>query len=104
MWNDIKCQGIARIEKIVAEYNIWELNIVPYAKFKIKIYESSNHTYTGYTNIHIADGLGDFCCAVGYGKTEEEALDDTISQFFKMTARKEVWEEEDFRYADPSDF
>ena len=104
MWHDIKHQGIAKIEKVVAEYNIWELNIVPYAKFKIKIFESPNHTYTGYTNILIADGLGDFCCAVGYGNTEEEALEDTISEFFKMAARKQVWGEEDFRYADSHDF
>ncbi len=60
MWKDIKWQGIAKIEKLVAEYNIWELNIIPYGKFKIRIYESSNCTYSGYTNIHIADGLGDF--------------------------------------------
>ena len=104
MWNDIKYQGIAKIEKLVAEYNIWELNIIPCGKFKIKIYESPDHTYSGYTNIHIADGLGDFCCAVGYGKTEEDALEDTISEFFKLTARKNTWEEKDFQYADSYDF
>ena len=103
MWDD-KHQGIADIEKLVAEYNIWELNISPYAKFKIKIYESSSHSFTGYTNIHIADGFGNFDCAVGYGKTEEDALEDTISQFFLMTARKDKWEEQDFQCADPYDF
>ena len=104
MWYDIKHQGIAKIEKVVAEYNIWELNIIPCAKFRIKIYESPDHTYIGCTNIHLADGLGDFCGAIGYGKTEEEALEDTISEFFKMAARKDVWEEKDFQYADPYDF
>ena len=38
MWNEIKHQGVAKIEKLVAEYNIWELNIIPCGKFKIKIY------------------------------------------------------------------
>ena len=104
MWKNIKQQGIAKIEKLVAEYNIWELNIIPYGKFKIRIYESSNCTYSGYTNIHIADGSGDFYCAVGYGKTKEEALENTISEFFKLTARKSIWEEQDFQYADPCDF
>jgi len=94
MWND-KYQGIAKIEKLVAEYNIWELNIIPYAKFKIKIYESLDHIYSGYTNIHIADGYGNFECAVGYGNTEEAALEDTISEFFKLTARKNIWEDQD---------
>ena len=104
MWNEIKYQGIVKIEKLVSEYNIWELHKIPYGKFKIKIYESSNHTYSGYTNLHIADGLGDYCCAVGHGKTEKTALEDTISEFFKMAARKDVWEEKDFQYADPYDF
>ena len=95
MWNEIKHEGIAKIEKLVAEYNIWELNIIPCGKFKVKIYESKNH---------IADDLGDFYCAVGHGKTEELALEDTISEFFKMTLRKTEWEEEDFQYADSYDF
>ena len=103
MWSD-KHQGIAKIEKFVSEYNMWEINIIPCAKFKIKIYESSNHTYSGYTNIHIADGQGDFCCAVGYGKTQEAALENTILEFFRLTARKEIWEEQDFQYADAYDF
>ena len=104
MWYDIKHPGIAKIEKVVAEYNIWELNIIPCAKFRIKIYESQNHMYIGCTNIQLADGLGDFCGAIGYGDTKEEALEDTISEFFKMAARKDVWEEKDFQYADPYDF
>ena len=99
-----KYQGIVKIEKLVSEYNIWELHKIPYGKFKIKIYESSNHTYSGYTNLHIADGLGDYCCAVGHGKTEKTALEDTISEFFKMLERKKIWEEQDFQYADSYDF
>lgn len=47
---------------------------------------------------------GAFHCAAGDGKTEEAALEDTILEFFKMTARKKEWEEEDFRYAEPYDF
>ena len=104
MWKNIKRQGIAKIEKLVAEYNIQEYNIIPYAKFKIRIYEDQDHTFVGYTNIHIVDEIGHFYCAVGYGKTEEEALEDTISEFFNATARKSIWEEKDFQYADPYDF
>lgn len=100
----MKYEGIAKIERLVAEYNIWELKVVPYGKFKVKIFESPNNVYTGYTNIHIIDRQGDFCCAVGYGKTEELALKDTISEFFKMTAWKDEWKEGDFQYADPHDF
>lgn len=104
MWSDIKHPGIEKIEKTVAEYYIWELYITPYAKFKIKIRESADHKYTGYTEVLIADESGSFHCAVGHGDTEEAALEDTIAEFFKMTARKKEWEEEDFRYAEPYDF
>ena len=104
MWRDIKIQGIAKIEKLVSEYNIWELYISPYAKFKIKIYVDSNNLFTGYTNIQIVDELGSFYCALGHGKTEEEALKNTILRFFEVTARKDKWEEEDFQFMDSSDF
>ena len=104
MWYDIKHEGVAKIEKLVAEYNISELNIIPCGKFKVKIYESMDHTDSGYTNILVADKMGDFYCAVGCGKTEESALKDTISEFFKMVSRKTVWEEQDFQYADSYDF
>ena len=52
----------------------------------------------------MADELGSFYCAVGYGETEELALEDTITEFFKMVSRKAEWEEQDFQYADPYDF
>ena len=104
MFNKLPLQGIAKIEKLVGEYNVWELNKIPYGKFKIKIFVDSDNLYSGYTNIHIMDELGDFYCEVGYGKTEVQALEDTISTFFKMVSRKEAWEESDFQYADPYDF
>lgn len=88
----------------MGEYNIWELYKSPCAKFKIKIFQIGNNDYTGYTNILIADEIGDYYCALGYGSTEEEALEETIEAFFEMTSRKEEWNEEDFQYADPFDF
>lgn len=38
MWNDITYNEIAKIEKLIGEYNIWELEKSPFGKFKIKIY------------------------------------------------------------------
>lgn len=100
MWSD-KHQGIAGVEKIVAEYNVCKLNMTPQIKFKVKICESANHKYTGYTDIQIADELGSFYGAVGYGDTEEAALEDTIAEFYRTIATKAVWEEQDFQYMDP---
>lgn len=101
---EFKNIGIAKIEKLVGEYNIWELNKCPYGKFKIKIFKDSGNTFSGYTNIQIADESGGFYCAAGYGKSEKEALENTIKEFIKMTERKENWEEADFQCADPYDF
>lgn len=101
MWSD-KRQGIANVEKIVAEYNICKLNMTPQVKFKVKICKSANSKfYSGFTDIQIADETGSFYCAVGDGKTEEAALEDTIAEIFRMLARKEIWEEQDFQYMDP---
>lgn len=104
MWKNIKCNKIAGIEKLVGEYNIWELYKTPYGKFKIKIYVDSSGRYRGYTNLQVLDEAGDFCCGVGGGNTEEMALEDTLNNFLEMLSRKEVWEEEDFQCSDSYDF
>ena len=104
MWKNIRCKGIASIEKLVGEYNIWELEKSPYGKFKIKIYQKKENFYAGYTNIHVLDESGSFEGAVGYGKTEEEALEDTIKEYLEKVSWKENWEESDFQWAESSDF
>lgn len=105
-WKEINIEGIAKIEKCVAEFNIWELNISPYAKFKIKIFENKTNNFTGYSNLQVIDEVGGNNCAVGYGNTVEEALEDTIRCFLKMTNRKppHEWVESDFMCSDSFDF
>lgn len=104
MWSDIRNKEIAKIEKLVGEYNIWELKKSPYGKFKIKIFIDTGGSFSGYTNLQILDELGDYYCAVGHGKSEEEALNDTISEFFKMVSWKDEWKESDFQCSDLFDF
>jgi len=95
---------VTKIEKLVGEYNIWELEKTPYAKFKIKIYVSESGSYSGYTNLQVADKNGEFYCGVGWGETQEKALNDTLDNFSKLLSRKNNWEETDFLCADPYDF
>lgn len=104
MWSDIKYNGIAKVERLVSEYNIWELEKIPYGKFKIKIFVDTQGSFSGYTNIQTLDIAGDYCCAVGHGTSEEDALKDTISEFFKMVSWKDEWKESDFQCSDPYDF
>lgn len=103
-WQDIKIQGIARIEKLVAEFDVIELEKTPYAKFKVKIYESPDGTFTGYTNLRVKDGTGDVSGGVGHGVTIEEALKDTVEYFLKILGERESWAEDDFEYSDSFDF
>ena len=99
-WQDLKIQGIASIEKVAAEFDISELDKTPYAKFKVKIYESNEGKFTGYTNLRVKDGTGDASGGVGFGATVAEALGDTILYFLKLPSTKDIWGEEDFEYSD----
>lgn len=95
---------IAKIEKLVGEYNIWELNKSPYGKFKIKIFLDFEGFYSGYTNIQVIDKTGDYYCAVGHGRTEELALKDTIAEYLRLVSWKQDWKDSDFKWAEASDF
>lgn len=103
-WQDLKIEGIAYIRKCVAEFDVGELKKTPWAKFKVKIKEDQDGKLTGYTNLEVKDEFGDFCGAVGFGDTIEEALEDTILYLLKVLNEKETWSEEDFQATDPYDF
>ena len=103
-WKKLKIKGIARIEKVVAEFDVVELEKTPYSKFKVKIYEDLNGAYTGYTNLRIKDETGDAFGGVGHGNTIEATLNDTIVCFLGILNEKQVWEEDDFECSDPFDF
>jgi hypothetical protein len=104
-WKDIKINGIASIEKCVAEFQIGELQKTPFGKFKIKIFERANNTYAGFTNLmvkHSEDNSAD--CGVGFGSNISEALEDTLNNFMEMLNQRENWEENDFEWSHPDDF
>ncbi len=103
-WKDIRITGIAKIEKCVGEFNVWELHKSPYGKFKVKLFASADGGYTGYSNLQVVDPLGSFDCAVGHGKTQQEALQNTIEDFLRLVSRKDEWGEQDFRCSDAFDF
>lgn len=104
LWKTLQISGVAKIEKCVGEYNIWELNKSPYGKFKVKVFESADGKFTGYSNLQVVDSTGSFYCAVGRGMSISKALEDTVHQFFEMVSIKEVWEEKDFQCSDSFDY
>lgn len=103
-WKNISINGIGKIKKCVAEFDVNETQKTPYGKFKVKIYEEQNGHFTGYTNLLVKDEDGTPYCGVGSGKNIDEALNNTISSFMDMLSTKDNYTEDDFECADPFDF
>lgn len=105
-WKNIVIKGISRIDKCVAEFDVWAIPYVPYAKFKVKVFEDCNGKFTGYTDLRLKNTIdGSPEGGIGYGHTIDEALEDTLKYFmdlFKHYERELL--EEDFEYSNPSDF
>lgn len=112
MWKEIKLENLSGIDKCVGEFQVWMIGILPYAKMKVKIFESNEGKFTGYTDIQIKRSFdGSFEGAVGFGESVDTALENTIKYFLKMIKSDYPREkypdglsEEDILYSDYSDF
>lgn len=104
-WKEIRIKGIAKIDKCVAEFAVWEFDKTPWAKFKVKVFESDDGKFTGYTNLQLKSLLdGSPEAGVGHGNTIEEALEDTIHYFMSMLNEREDLSDKDFEACNPYDF
>jgi len=104
-WKKIQISGIARIEKCVAEFQVWELNNTPYGKFKVKVFERADGTFAGYTNIAIKNHTDNSCeFGVGFGESISAALEDTTRYFLEILKERKALSENDFEWADYTDF
>lgn len=103
-WKTLRLDGIADIEKCVAEFNVKELNLTPYGKYKVAIFKKSNGKFVGYTNLMLKDEDDCPYSGVGYGEDIESALVDTIRYFQKMLSEKKTLSEDDFICSDAYDF
>lgn len=36
MWHSLKLEGVGKIEKTAAEFTVWMVGVLPYAKMKVK--------------------------------------------------------------------
>jgi Zn-finger domain-containing protein len=85
VWKNLKIQNVSGIDKKVAEFTVWMVGVLPFAKMRIKIMEDQEGNFTGYTDIQLIrkiDGYGE--AASGFGKTVDEALEETIKSFNEM--------------------
>lgn len=105
-WKNVIIEGVSGIERLAAEFEVWSIKKLPYAKFKVKVYEDVSGKYTGRTDLMIKDPkTGCPEGAVGWGKTVAEALEDTVKYFMsEIEKRGGVLTEDDIEYVEPSDF
>lgn len=99
-WNEINHYGVGFIEKCVAEFNIWDKDITPYIRYKIKIYEQENGTYKGITNLMVKDEEGCPFPGIGHGETIDEALKDTIEYFYSIIREEQRDKDDEFEMMD----
>ena len=100
-WKKIKIEGIAGIEKCVAEFHVRELYKIPHGRnFKVRVFEDEA-TFTGFTNVVVKDKEEG---GVGYGLSIEEALENTLINFMEVLDQRAEFVESDFEWADPDDF
>lgn len=90
------------IEKVVAEYTIWDNNF-PLGKYKIKVYENISGKFIAYTNLQIADVDGTPYCGVGHGDDIQAAMKDAISNLANMYLGRNLTDK-DYCYIDPVEF
>lgn len=104
-WKKLKMAKIAKIERVVAEFQVWSIEIFPYAKIKVKILEDSQGCYMGAPNMAAKsrrDGSPDWIS--GSGKSIAEALEDTIKLLLDSIAENGAVSENDFEWSAPEDF
>lgn len=103
----LKLNGVTKIEKVVAEFNVWSIQKLPFPKFKVKIREVSTGGFSGSTNVAVRsllDNEPDW--TTGFGNTISESLEDTIKSFFETIQGIEETSlsEDSFVWSDPHDF
>ena len=127
-WRDIKIDHIDYVEKCVAEFEItalrffkkvYEGDTIHYGAFKVKVYQNQNiqlrpyesTEFTGVTNLRLKDsmGLGGYEGGIGFGDTVEQALEDTVRNFFGNVMERKAMKKmglckEDFVLIDYDEF
>ena len=103
-WQSIKVNSCIKIERCVGEFEVWDVCKMPYGKFKVKIYESTDGRFTGRTNLMVKDDMGNINSGIGYGITIADALNDTIKYFYSLIEDVSDISKDNFEYVEWMDF
>jgi hypothetical protein len=99
---------IIRIDRVVAEFDVWLGEMFPFAKMKVKVLDRKNEGLLAIPNLHVLNKLSrepEYMC--GLGDTVEEAVEDALARFTGL-ARQHMPETgltiADFSWSAPEDF
>ena len=99
---------ILRIERVVAEFNVWLGETLPFAKMKVKVLEQNGTGYLAITNLHVLNKSSREPEYIsGLGATVDDALKDVLSWFVQIVQRNATergFNEADFAWSAPEDF
>ena len=101
--------GIIRVEKIVAEFDVWlDASLFPLPRMRVKVIERSRDDYLAVANLRRRDAISHEPEGIsGLGNTIDESLSDLLTGFV-AEARKNVpvggFDESDFEWSAPEDF
>lgn len=100
-WKNIKINGITKINKCVGEYLIFHDGRFPFINFRVQIYEDCHGSYTGIPNFGIKSCLdGSLEVEAGFGKTESECLEDTLTNLLKIISKRDTLTPDDFEWTE----
>ena len=104
-WRRIRVEGVSDVEREVAVFQVWAVEKVPRAKFKVKVLERSHGGFVAIPNIGVKDKQrGWFDGEAGGGASIEEALEDAVRRLMRLIDEHGATAEDDFEYADPQEF
>lgn len=100
--------GIVRIDKVVAEFEVWlHADLFPFPKMKVKVLQRSDD-FAAFSNVSRRDRLtGSAEGIAGLGTTADEALSDLLKRFdldVRESQPQNGYTEADFAWSCPEDF
>lgn len=104
-WRQLKIDGLGPIARVAAVFEIGPpLELLPFAKFKVKIIERDDGSFLGVPNVAKVgldwqpEWIG------GLGASVEEALEDALRNFVQSLGNRTDLAEDSFAWAEPEDF
>lgn len=97
---------ISQIERLVDEVVIWDFELFPYAKMRIRVYEDQSGAYIGKCDIKLKDSSGDFQRICEKSDTSDNAFKKVVKVFYDLAEQKGLksLSVEDIEYVDYYDF